>query len=99
MADKFWKAKERRVLKWFGTNRIGGTGHPGADGIGEDYVIEVFTSPIPKKFLIELEQAEKACQPGKIPVGVFGPKGGQDGEMIIFTKLKYLSSPEEVKKC
>jgi hypothetical protein len=34
MANTFWKAKERRILrKWFGTSRIGSTGKPNPDGM------------------------------------------------------------------
>ena len=54
MPDKFWKAKERRVLKWFGLTRIGGTGHKNPDGRGDNVAIEVFTYNIPNKLLEEL---------------------------------------------
>ena len=90
MADRFWKAKERRILrKWFGTTRIGSTGKPTPDGKTDTDAIEIFTYRIPRKILAELGQAEKACGNDLIPWVVFGPKGGRDEDMLIATKLRY----------
>lgn len=99
--DTFWKQKERRVLReWFGLERIGGTGRACPDGRGENIAVEVFTYPIPRKLLDELRQAEhdlRNCDnPNEfIPWGVFGPWGGRDLDMIVFTKLKYFSRRKE----
>ena len=90
MGDRFWKAKERRILgRWFNTTRIGSTGRSGPDGRTASEVIEIFTYPIPKKLEQEFSQAENDCVDGQIPWAVFGPKGGRDEDMILFSKLKY----------
>lgn len=85
-----WKKKENRICRtWFGVNRTGSTGRCCADGNTDKEAIEVFTYGIPKKLLEELAQAEKDAGNDKIPWAVFGPRGGKDEDMIIFTKLKY----------
>ena len=76
------------MRKWFGLERIGGTGHRNPDGRGNNVAIEVFTYPIPRKLLEELSQAEadlaRAENPNDfIPWAIFGPKGGKDEDCII----------------
>jgi hypothetical protein len=90
MGDKFWKAKERRILRqWFGCERIGATGRASPDGITESQSIEIFSYSIPQKILSELAQAERACGDNLVPWAIFGPKNGKDRDMLICTKLRY----------
>lgn len=95
MPDTFWKSKERRVLReFFGCERIGAIGRASPDGRTETMAIEVFTHPVPKWMLKELKQAEddlrnSTCPNEFIPWAIFGPKGGTDEEMIIFTRLRF----------
>jgi len=94
MADKFWKAKERRILRLFGLTRIGGTGHKNPDGRGDNVAIEIFTHAIPDWLAKEFAQAENCLADSQnpnefIPWVIWGPKQGKDGECFIATKLKY----------
>ena len=90
MADKFWKARDRRILwKWFGTKRIPSTGHKSPDGITDHEVLEIFQYNTPKQFEHEFRQAEREAGNEKIPWIIFGPKNGRDEEKFIATKLRY----------
>lgn len=104
MSDKFWKAKERRILKRFGLTRIGGTGHANPDGRGNGVSVEVFTHEIPGWLSQEFAQAERDLHQSEernnyIPWAVFGPKGGSDSECFVCTKLRYFprSDDDELK--
>ena len=96
MANRFWKAKERRILRrWFGTTRIGSIGKPTPDGRTDTDAIEIFTYDIPRKVLKEFAQAERETGNDLIPWIVFGPKGGRDEDMLIATKLRYFPKIKE----
>jgi hypothetical protein len=58
MADKFWKAVERRIAKLFGTERIGAkNGNCQPDFINDWLVGEVVCHAVPKWIRAEHEQA------------------------------------------
>lgn len=92
MADKFWKQKERRIARMFGTTRIGMvTGKHQPDFIAPGIVGEVFTAKHSKKILQELGQAEKAAAESAVyllPVGIMAEKGGKDKDSLVFMRLE-----------
>jgi hypothetical protein len=90
MADKGWKARDRRILwRWFGTKRIPSHGGKAPDGTTDSEVIEIFQYNPPKQFDREFEQVEREAGSDRIPWIVFGSKGSKDEDKWICTKLKY----------
>jgi hypothetical protein len=62
MADKFWKAVERRIAKLFGTERIGAkNGNCQPDAINDWLTVEVACHAVPKWVRAELQQAIDAA--------------------------------------
>ena len=101
MADKTWKAIERRIAKFFGSERTPLSGfnskHTGADVIHEDLFIEVkMRKKIP--FLTTFKQTLKlAKKEDKIPLVVFVEKGSQTP--ILMCRLHDLIKISESQKC
>ena len=96
MGDKFWKARDRRILwKWFGTKRIPSTGQKAPDGMTDHEVLEIFQWKPPRKLEQEFAQAEREAGNDKIPWIIFGAKGSRDEDKWIATKLSYFPKIEQ----
>jgi hypothetical protein len=65
-----WKTVERRVLTWFGTNRLGPVGEHGPDGLTDTLSIEIKDrKKLPKWFLAAYDKSLKLLENGhQIPV-------------------------------
>ena len=81
MSDKTWKSVERRIAKFFGTQRTPLSGqnsrHTGADILHDKLFVEIkFRSKIPfmKTFKYTIEQAKKE---NKTPMVVFVEKNSR----------------------
>ena len=103
MADKWWKAVERRVAKYFGTERTplsGGNGkQTRSDTLHERLFIE--TKARKKHTVISLwdETAEKAKKEGKIPVIALCEKGRpgfwvmtHSDDLVMVGEIRYRAS-------
>ena len=89
MADKFWKAIERRVARLFGTTRIGTReGGPAPDFENSWTVGEVVCHEVPKWILDELAQAERRqTDRPKLRLLVIHEKGQGLGEALVVMRL------------
>jgi hypothetical protein len=65
-----WKAVERRVLTWFGTDRLGPVGEHGPDGLTDTLSIEIKDrKSLPKWFLSAYNESLKLLENGyQVPV-------------------------------
>jgi hypothetical protein len=89
MADKFWKAVERRIAKLFGTERIGAkNGNCQPDAINDWLTIEVVCHAIPKWVRAEHKQAiDAAWQTDKLPILVIHEKGESESTDLVVLRL------------
>jgi hypothetical protein len=95
MADKFWKAVERRIAKLFGTERIGAkNGNCQPDAINDWLTIEVVCHDVPKWIRAEHQQAIDAAyrMAGKnpdyhLPILVIHEKGESESTDLVVLRL------------
>jgi hypothetical protein len=91
MADKFWKAVERRIAKLFGTERIGAkNGNCQPDFINEWLVGEVVCHDVPKWVRDEHQQAlDRAAMfvNEKLPILVIHEKGEDASTDLVVLRL------------
>jgi hypothetical protein len=91
MADKFWKAVERRIAKLFGTERIGAkNGNCQPDFINEWLVGEVVCHAVPKWVRDEHRQAlDRAAMfvNEKLPILVIHEKGEDASTDLVVLRL------------
>jgi hypothetical protein len=91
MADKFWKAVERRIAKLFGTDRIGAkNGNCQPDFINDWLVGEVVCHAVPKWIRAEHKQAidrAELLQNTFLPILVIHEKGEDASTDLVVLKL------------
>lgn len=93
MADKFWKAVERRIAKLFGTERIGAkNGDCQPDFVNDWLVGEVVCHDVPKWIRAEHSQAifraEVISQTdNKLPILVIHEKGEDASTDLVVLRL------------
>jgi hypothetical protein len=91
LADKFWKAVERRIAKLFGTERIGAkNGNCQPDFINDWLVGEVVCHEVPKWIRAEHKQAlDRAADEidQHLPILVIHEKGGSNDDDLVVLKL------------
>jgi hypothetical protein len=95
MADKFWKAVERRIAKTFGTERIGAkNGNNQPDFVNEWLVGEVVCHDVPKWIRQEHKQAldRVAIENGfRLPILVVHEKHeSNDGDLVILKLIDFV---------
>jgi hypothetical protein len=92
LADKFWKAVERRIAKLFGTERIGAkNGNCQPDFINDWLVGEVVCHAVPKWIRAEhkqaLDRAYLLVDQDRLPILVIHEKGGSNDDDLVVLKL------------
>ena len=92
MADKFWKAVERRIAKLFGTERIGAkNGNCQPDFINGWLVGEVVCHAVPKWIRAEHKQAinraYELVDTDRLPILVIHEKGEDASTDLVVMKL------------
>lgn len=82
-----WKKVELRVLRWFGTERLGPVGAHGPDGLTDTLSIEIkHRSSLPKWFLSAYEQPQPTN--GEMPVTILTLK--DNGQRLALTEIDFL---------
>lgn len=91
MADKAWKAAERRIAKYIGGERVPVSGRTRGDqpDIRHAWLCpEVkYRSKIPAWLFDAMDQAEKSAQPRQMPCVILIEKGQRVGDALICFRL------------
>lgn len=92
MADKAWKACERRIAKYIKGERVPITGRQRGDApdIKHNWLSpEVkYRKTLPAWFKDAMNQAEASAMPRQLPVVIMVEKGQEVGEAFIMCRLK-----------
>lgn len=88
MADKTWKAVERRIAARLGAERVGCTGKATADVVTDWLSVEVKArKALPGWLLNAMSQAEQASEDGRLPIVVLHQKHKHHDDDLVMLRL------------
>lgn len=89
MADKAWKAMERRFAKRMGTVRIGPTGDDGVDFITDDFAVQCkLRKTLPKWMFDALDNAVKGAGDERIGFALLKKLYANDDDAIVLIRFE-----------
>ena len=92
MPDKTWKSVERRICRFFGTERLLHEGRQGEpDGISDRFTIQVkHREKFPNWLMSALDDTERFNKGERIPIVCLHSKGQRIEDTLVITRVKYL---------